>query len=139
MGSTPASGGVEAMPSTGNEYYYNAQLIGSTLLKDGDITLFGLRYSDASTSDTTSVSLNERYPINTAWRVNPRMRVDYRVNQPGDTDQWIYAPSMLVDYLWRKRYRFELETGGEWSARQLSDATEDTQAYFVYLGYRADF
>ncbi|MBI5462254.1 MAG: hypothetical protein HY941_08735 [Gammaproteobacteria bacterium] len=139
LGSTPASGGVEAMPSTGDEYYYNAQLIGSNLLKEGDITLLGLRYSDASTSDTTSLTLNERYPINTAWRVNPRMRVDYRVNKPGDTDQWIYAPSILVDYLWRKRYRFELETGGEWSARQLSDATEDTKSYFVYVGYRADF
>ncbi|HEY9198257.1 MAG TPA: hypothetical protein VIR60_02745, partial [Gammaproteobacteria bacterium] len=133
LGSTPASGGVEAMPSTGNEYYYNLQLIGSNLLKEGDITLLGLRYSDASTSDTTSVSINERYPINTAWRVNPRFRVDYRVNQPDDNDQWIYAPSLLMDYLWRKRYRFELETGGEWSQRQLSDATEDTQSYYVYV------
>ena len=136
---TPASGGVEAQPSTGNEYYYNVQLIGSNLLKEGDVTLLGLRYSDASTSQTTSLSINERYPINTVWRVNPRFRVDYRINQPGDNDQWIYAPSLLMDYLWRKRYRFELETGGEWSKRQLSDATEDTQSYYLYVGYRADF
>lgn len=139
LGATPASGGVEAMPSTGNEYYYNVQLIGSNLLKEGDITLLGLRYSDASTSDTTSLSINERYPINSAWRINPRFRVDYRVTRPGDNDQWIYAPSILMDYLWRKRYRFEIETGGEWSKRQLSDATEDTQSYYVYAGYRADF
>jgi hypothetical protein len=139
LGSTPASGGVEAMPSTGNEYYYTVQLIGSNLLKEGDITIFGLRYSDASTSDTTSVSVNERYPLNTAWRVNPRMRVDYRINKPNDNSQWIYAPSILVDYLWRKNYHFELETGGEWSSQQLTDSSEDTTAYYVYAGYRADF
>ena len=139
LGSTPASGGVEAMPSTGNEYYYTLQLIGSNLLKEGDITIFGLRYSDASTSDTTSVSVNERYPLNTVWRVNPRMRVDYRINKPGDNSQWIYAPSILVDYLWRKNYHFELETGGEWSSQQLTESSEDTTAYYVYAGYRADF
>lgn len=139
LGDTPASGGVEAMPGTGNEYYYNLQLIGSNLLKEGDITLLGLRYSDASTSDTTSLSINERYPINTVWRINPRFRVDYRINKPSDTDQWIYAPSVLMDYLWHKRYRFEIETGGEWSKRQLSDATEDTKSYYVFVGYRADF
>lgn len=66
-------------------------------------------------------------------------RVQSACRRGGDTEQCIYAPSVLVDYLWRKRYRFELETGGEWSARQLSSVTEDTKSYFVYLGYRADF
>lgn len=136
---TPASGGVEAMPGTGSEYFYNLQLIGSNLLKEGDISILGLRHSDTSTAKTTSVSLNERYPINSVWRINPRLRIDYRQNVNTDTDQWTGAPSILMDYLWRKRYRFEFEAGGEWSQRQLSDATEDTRSYYVYMGYRADF
>ena len=136
---TPASGGVEAMPSTGNEYFYNLQLIGSNLLKEGDITILGLRYSDTSTAKTTSMSINERYPITRAWRINPRLRVDYRQNESTSTDQWTGAPSVLMDYLWRKRYRFEFETGGEWSTRELVSGSEDTKSYYVYLGYRADF
>ena len=66
-------------------------------------------------------------------------RVDYRINKPNDNTQWIYAPSILLDYLWRKRYHFELETGGEWSSQQLIDSSEDTTSYYVYAGYRADF
>lgn len=139
FGSTPASGGVEALPGTGIESFYNLQLIGSNLLKEGDITIFGLRYSDTSTSKTTSASINERYPLTNAWRVNPRLRVDYRQNEATATDQWTGAPSILMDYLWRKRYRFEFETGGEWSTRELVDGNEDTMSYYVYLGYRADF
>lgn len=139
FGETPASGGVEAIPSTGNEFFYNLQLIGSNLLKANDIAILGVRYQDTSTSDTKSLLLNERYPINKAWRVNPRFRVDYRTNKDDDTNQWIYAPSIVTDYLWRKRYRFELETGGEWSQRQLTTTNEDTSSYFVYVGYRADF
>jgi hypothetical protein len=139
FGSTPASGGVEALPSTGIESFYNLQLIGSNLLKDGDITIFGLRYSDTSTSKTTSASINERYPLTNAWRINPRLRIDYRQNESIATDQWTGAPSVLMDYLWRKRYRFELETGGEWSTRELVAGSEDTMSYYVYLGYRADF
>ena len=139
FGSTPASGGVEALPSTGIESFYNLQLIGSNLLKEGDITIFGMRYSDTSTSKTTSASINERYPLTNAWRVNPRLRVDYRQNQNTSTDQWTGSPSVLMDYLWRKRYRFEFETGGEWSTRELVDGNEDTMSYYVYLGYRADF
>lgn len=137
--STPASGGVEALPGTGIESFYNLQLIGSNLLKEGDITIFGLRYSDTSTSKTTSASINERYPLTKAWRVNPRLRIDYRQNQNTATDQWTGAPSVLMDYLWRKRYRFEFETGGEWSTRELVDGNEDVKSYYVYLGYRADF
>lgn len=139
LGSTPASGGVEALPSTGLESFYNLQLIGSNLLKEGDITIFGFRYSDTSTSKTTSLSLNERYPLTKVWRVNPRLRVDYRQNETTSTHQWTGAPSVLMDYLWRKRYRFEFETGGEWSTRELVDGSEDTTSYYVYVGYRADF
>ncbi len=138
-GSTPASAGVEALPGTGDEFFYNLQLIGSNLLKEGDIGILGLRYSDTSTSDTVSLSLNERYPINRVWRINPRVRLDYRQYESTDTDRWTGAPSVLVDYLWRKRYRFEFETGGEWSTRELVDGSEDSVNWFVYLGYRADF
>ncbi len=139
IGSTPASGGVEAIPGTGNEYFYNLQLIGSNLIKENDITILGLRYSDTNSTDTSSVLINHRYPVSRELRLNPRFRVDFRENRNNNSEQWIYAPSIQVDYVWRKKYRFEVETGGEWSERQLTTSSEDTVSYFIYLGYRADF
>ncbi len=139
LGSTPTSAGVEGMPSTGDEFFYNLQLIGSNLLKEGDVTILGVRYSDTSTSNTTSLLVNSRYPVNSAWRVNPRVRLDYRENLTDESTQWTAAPSLLLDYRWRRKYRLEFEAGGEWSSRELVIGTEDSTAYYFNLGYRADF
>jgi len=136
---TRASGGVEAIPGTDNEYFYNLQFIGSNLLKPGDISIAGLRYSDTTSSHIGSLTLDSRFPFRNVWRVNPRMRVDYRDNSSNNSSQWIAAPSMRIDYRWRKRYRFETEFGGEWSTQELPNDTQDSSSWFFNLGYRADF
>jgi hypothetical protein len=138
---TDASDGIEAIPGTGNEYIYNLQLIGSDLIKSNDIAIAGLRYSNLDTADIYSASLNTRYPVNSAWRINPRVRVDYRESNRNGSTQWIGAPSMRIDYRLSRRYRFELEAGGEWSTRDLPDLPEDedTSSYFINLGYRVNF
>lgn len=141
LSDTDASDGIEAIPGTGNEYIYNLQLIGSDLIKSNDIAIAGLRYSDLDTADIYSVSLNTRYPVNSAWRINPRVRVDYRESNRDGSTQWIGAPSIRVDYRLSRRYRFEVEAGGEWSTRDLPDLPEDedTSSYFINLGYRINF
>ena len=83
--------------------------------------------------------MDTRYPIQTVWRINPKFRVDYRDNSNNDSTQWIAAPSLRIDYRWRKRYRFEIEGGGEWSTQDLSTETQDSSSWFFSLGYRADF
>jgi hypothetical protein len=141
LSDSDASGGVEAIPGTGNEYIYNLQLIGSGLIKSGDISIGGLRYSNLDAADIYSASLNTRYPVNNAWRVNPRVRFDYRENERDDSTQWIAVPSLRMDYRLSRRYRFEFEGGAEWSTRKLPDLPddEDTSSYFINLGYRVDF
>jgi TolA-binding protein len=141
LSDSEASGGVEAIPGTGNEYIYNLQLIGSNVLKSGDIAIGGLRYSNLDTADIYSFSLNTRYPVNSKWRINPRVRVDYRENSRDESTQWIGVPSIRMDYRLSRRYRFELEGGGEWSSRKLPDLPndEDTSSYFISAGYRIDF
>jgi hypothetical protein len=136
---TDESAGVAATDGTGNEYFYNLQLIGSNLLKDGDIAILGLRYLDANTADTISFSLNTRYPVNSNLRVNPRFRVDYRKNHNDDSEQFIYRPSVRLNYRVKRRMRLETELGGEWSDRELVDGTEKTRGYFGNIGYRLDF
>lgn len=130
---------IDAIPGTGKEYFYNLQLIGSNLITTGDISVLGLRYSNTSNSDISTATFNTRYPFRNDWRINPRFRVDYRDNSNNDSTQWIAAPSLRVDYRWRKRYRLEAEAGGEWSTQDLPDNNEDSSSYFFNLGYRADF
>jgi len=138
LSDTPASGGIEAVPGTGWEYFYSLQFIGSSLMKPGDISIIGLRYADGDNADTISGTLNTRYPLNHQWRLNPRVRLDYRDNDDGTT-QWIKAPSFRTEYRWHKRYRFEGEAGAEWSSQQLEEDNSKTSSYFLSLGYRYDF
>jgi SPOR domain len=139
LSDTPASGGVDAVPGTDNEFYYNLQLIGSNLIKDGDLTVLGLRYTDATTTRATSLSLNTRYPVTVNFRVNPRFAVDYRTNLNDNTNQVIYRPSARFTWNVKRRFRLEAELGGEWSDREIITGTAATTSYFATLGYRADF
>jgi hypothetical protein len=139
LSDTPASGGVAAVPGTDNEYFYSLQLIGSDLLKPGDLTVLGLRLGNATTTDIASVSLNTRYPVTNDFRVNPRMRIDYRRNLVDDTEQFIYRPSARLTWNVKRSFRLEAEFGGELSDRELVTGSTATNSYFVNLGYRADF
>lgn len=123
----------------GDAYALSLELTGSGLVKQGDIAVVGLRYTNNETTDTASLILNTRYPINGAWRVNPRVRVDYRRNESDGSDQWTTRPSLRMEYRMLRRVRFEIDASGEWSTRRLTTDTERTSGYFVSAGYRFDF
>lgn len=139
LGDSAASGGVEAFEGTDTEYSLFVQAIGNDLLKSGDLAVVGLRYTDATTSNRYALSLNTRYPISDTFRINPRLQTEYRRNTDDDTDQWFVRPSMRMEYRWRKQTRFELDVGGEYSNRELTDDTSQTDSYFISVGYRHDF
>ena len=128
------------IPASGKQYFYNLQFIGSSLIKQGDIGILGLRYSDTVNSSTSTVTLNSRFPINQAWRINPRLRVDYRENKMDGGSQFLTLPSVRVDYRARRNLRFELEAGWEVMTRELLDGLEENRSgYFVNLGYRWNY
>jgi tetratricopeptide (TPR) repeat protein len=135
---TPAFGGVGAIEGTGNDYRYSMQLIGSGLIKDGDITIIGVRYSNLTAAKISSFIVNTRYPVNQIWRISPRLRVDFRQNKD-DTRQWVAAPALRLESRWKKRLTLELDAGAEWSNHQLPDRTEKERAYFLSAVYRVDF
>ncbi len=141
MKGTEASGGVEAMPGTGTESLYSLQLIGSSLIKEGDIAIVGLSYSNMSSSNTISLNLNTRYPILREWRINPRFRVDYRKNKKDSGNQLKFRPSARMDYVLKRRLHLELEAGYEWATDKFSETNEEekTRGYFWTVGYRIDF
>jgi tetratricopeptide (TPR) repeat protein len=136
---TDASGGVEAMPGTGYEYFYATQLIGSSLIKEGDIAILGLRYSDTTNSDTVSLHLNTRYPVIRAWRINPRIRADYRQIKRNNVEQLKIRPSLRMDYYLKRRMRFEVDGGVDWSPDWISEQTDSSFDFFLTFGYRLYF
>ena len=137
--STEASGGVEATPGTGPEYFYSLQLIGSSLIKEGDVAILGLRYSDTSSSRTISGNINTRYPVTMNFRVNPRFRTDYSESKDDGGDQFTIRPSLRMDYYWRRKVRLEFEGGVEWTYDRVGGQTDLTRDYFVIAGYRIIF
>jgi hypothetical protein len=129
-----------AMDGTDYDYYYSLQLIGSSLFKEGDIAIMGLNFTDATNHETYSASLNTRYPLSRNWRINPRVRVDWRENKRDDVEQFKIRPQLKIDFSLRKpRTRLEMEIGGEWVDNKLPEETEKTSGYFATIGYRYDF
>jgi hypothetical protein len=138
VSATPASGGVAATPATGNEYAVSTQLIGEGILFAADTTILGLRYSNGQTLDIVSLTADNRYPSG-RWRLNPRLRLDYRDNKTDNSTQWSVLPTVRVNLLASRHLRFEAEAGGEWSTHHLTTDTQNTSGYFVTAGYRLDF
>ncbi len=139
LSGTDASGGVEAMEGTGNDYNYNLQLIGSNIFSQGDITIVGLRYADGDDRDVYSLNFNTRFLVSRNLRVNPRFRMDSRKNRVNNTGQMIYRPSIRLDYRVKNRLSLEAEIGGEYSNREITDDSGIDSSYYISVGYRADF
>ncbi len=130
---------MEGFEGTGVEYFYSAQLIGSGVIEDGDLTVVGLRYSDLSTSDRYTIDLNTRYPVDRSFRVNPRLRSDYRDNKNNDGTRISLRPSIRFDYLWNRELSLEFDIGGEWNRDKRDGVSEDSFDLFTIIGYRVDF
>ncbi len=137
--STEASAGVEAFEGTDDEFYYALQLIGSSLIKEGDLASLGVRYADTTRYDTYSGYLNTRFPLSDQWRINPKLSVDYREHKYEDEEQWGLRPSLRIEYRLKRNLRFEIEGGYEWKNETISNLDEETRGYFLIVGYRWDF
>lgn len=136
---TPASGGVEAMDGTGDMFFTSLQLTGSSLIKEGDIAIIGLRYSNTNTADSWALNLNTRYPFTRQLRLNPKMLIDYRENTNSSGNRWRIRPALRMEYRWKRRLYLELEGGAEWANETIAGQMIRNRDYFISLGYRLDF
>jgi hypothetical protein len=136
--STPESGGVAATPDS--EYsYYSADVVASSLFTEGDVGIVGLRYAVSETTDVYSTTFDTRFPIGRGWRISPRLRVDYREIKTDQSTQWIYTPGLRVQYRMGRRARFELQTGKQFSTREMAQSDQDRESWFVNAGYQLFF
>jgi len=135
---TPASGGVLATP--GSTYrYFSGNLLASSLLKEGDVSIIGVRYSDSETSKVTSMTLDSRYPFGRTWRVNARLRIDHRQVTSTGGEQWLFTPGVRIQYRRSQKFRLELEVGKLFSRQDSMGMNQDRESYFVNIGYQAFF
>ena len=135
---TAASGGVFATPDS-TYSYFSSSLIASSLLKQGDVSILTARYSETDTMEVMSLALDSRFPIGRNWRINPRLRVDRRLNLKSSTYEWLYTPGLRLHYRPSRKLRVELEIGKQFSQRETEFINLDRESFFVNLGYQAFF
>ena len=127
-----------ALPA-GNEYYYSTQLIANNLIKDGDMYIAALRYSQLATSNRFVLDFNTRFPLTNDWRISPRLRLGYARGRGNDLTEYTVLPSILADYYWTKDLSFEAEIGVQWtSTTQTGIRSRDTEV-MATVGVRYDF
>src|SRR5579863_9234484 len=127
-----------ALPA-GNEYYYSTQLIANNILRDGDMYIAALRYSQMTTSDLYVLDFNTRFPVTPELRIAPRLRLGYTTDRGTPLTEYTVLPSILVDYQWTKSLSFEFEIGAQWtSTLQPGIKSQDTEL-MATIGLRYDF
>jgi TolA-binding protein len=135
---TPASGGVDATASSGNQYYYNLNLVATNLITSNDLTILGFRYNTDQTSRSTSVNFSSRIGVNKNWRVNPRMTVAVR-NSDNGLKRTSYRPRIVLQDRIARSWRLEMEFGYEYATSESVAGTTTEKNYYGYFGYTHDF
>jgi tetratricopeptide (TPR) repeat protein len=134
-GVDPALGTLPA----GNEYYYSTQLMGSNLIREGDMYIAALRYSQLLNSNLYVLDFNTRYPLWGELSLSPRLRLGYRAGRGIDLSEYTALPSLLIDYYWTKELSSEFEIGVQQTWSRQDGVRDDTTELFLTLGVRYDF
>jgi tetratricopeptide (TPR) repeat protein len=130
----PAFGTAPAVPES--QYgYFSADLIATSLFKEGDVGILGLRYAQSDSADVYTINLDARFPFGRSWRFNPRLRVDYREINSDQSTQWIYTPGFRLQFRIGRQARIDVEAGKRFSSRDMADTSLDQESYFINLGY----
>ena len=135
LSGTPASGGVEAVPSLGRDEAATTEIMWNGLLRAGDTQSLALRYQRGGTGDLMSAGIGSRMPLGAGLRLTTRIRADRRTNLPDASSEWVYVPSLRLDWL-HGRNSIEAEAGAELGRKSLLTTSERRTRYFFSLGYR---
>jgi hypothetical protein len=138
---------VDGAPSTDTQFTLSGQWISGNLFAQRDLYVFGLRLSKFDSYNDVTMFANARLPDFDRWKPRPRLNVSYRsFNEDNDSTSTggaegtriSIAPSVKVDYAWKKEWVFDIELGFEWV--QYSDERFDDEArQNVRLGYSYSF
>lgn len=136
---TITSGGVEGQDSSGKEYTYSTQFVSSNVLKENDVIIYGLSYSDNAQNNLYSFNLNGSFPLTQKLYFIPQFRLDYRKAKNGVDNQFIVRPAMRVDYNFTKWMHFEIEGGIDWVNEKSFGIKQKSTETFISTGIRINF
>ncbi len=142
---TVASAGVEALPASGPQTFFQATLVGSSFIKSGDTTIFSLRHQDTRAAESDTFVFDVRLPTTRRLRLNPRIALTDRTSAEGE-QQWIVAPELRFTVRWANHHRLDIDLGAQLSDKKLPapDPLLETpisrsSAYFAEIGYWWEF
>jgi hypothetical protein len=142
-GGTPASGGIEALPATGKEYYYGAQIVGSGMFWSNDIYILSGRYADSQRARTYTGDFNARIPVTDKVRISPRVRYGYRSDKLIDSTYSQLQPTLRLNYFPLQHSEVEIEFGGNFTRQTTNTAglvnKTSEKGWVLSAGYRIDF
>ncbi len=139
----PGSTFLPATLSTGTEYYYGAQLVGSGMIFSNDVYILGGRYADTPRARTYTADINARIPVTSKFRLSPRARYGYRQDKliTGSFKQ--FQPTMRMNIYPFKQSEIEIEVGGSFSTQRTvfagTPTTTTEKGLLLSAGYRLDF
>lgn len=117
--------------------YSSLQIRSADIFGRGSYSGLMLRVADSDSSDTTSLYWDNRFALSSRWFFYPRLRIDLRSFSRTGDEQTTLRPTLRLDYRLGRRLRFELESGYEWSSREMADRNLDMTGFFIRAGYRA--
>ncbi|WP_198005840.1 tetratricopeptide repeat protein [Erythrobacter sp. SD-21] len=142
----PATDGTQEIPalaSTGTEYYFGAQVVGTGFLWDNDIYILSGRYADTQRSHSYTVDFNARVPLTDKVRLTPRLRYGRREDRISQTTYEQFQPSLRVNIYPFRHGEIELEAGMNFASQRIRDlmgvSTFDETGVIFTAGYRLDF
>ncbi|MDC0404309.1 hypothetical protein OAM26_04695, partial [Porticoccaceae bacterium] len=95
---------------------------------------------DATNTDTYTFTANWRHNVTRNFRINPRLRVDYRESKTDDGDRLVTKPYIRIDYTLRKWAKLEMDLGYELWDETTADGTDNnSDSTFISIGYRMQF
>ena len=132
---------VTGAPDTGNQYTLSAQWISGNLFAQRDLYVFGARLSSFDTYDDVTLFANARMPDIDNWKPRPRLTLSHRTfSEESRTEgtRFSIAPSIKVDYAWKREWIFDAEIGFE--IVEYSDkGTDDEVRENIRIGYNYTF
>ena len=136
---TKSSGGVDALPGTGTEYYYSGQLVASDVFTEGAIFIAGVRYADTLALEQQTLQLNMRYPLTRDLRLNTKLRADQRERKDGTSEETSARGSVALSWNLNRSTFFDVELGGQYTDSSNPLVLTQERALFGTIGLRQDF
>jgi hypothetical protein len=136
---TPASGGVDAIPDPGTDYYASLMAYGSNLLRENDAASGGIRVMMSESYNTYVADVSYRWNITDALRLNPRFRAGYRSGKKSDYEQIMFMPTLAAQYELRKHWHLDFESGVRWEDNLVGPLKGADTQFMLSTGLRYEF